>query len=112
MFRYESLNTLVAMIYLIILLHFNKFGMCVCACVYIHTIMTNLFRSIINYLTSGPVVGLELLGENGITRWQLAGPENFKHAYSTTTSLLRTCGKNEIYNSVYGSKNIEMAMQV
>lgn len=75
--------------------------------------MTSLFRSMINYLTSGPVVGLELLGENGIARWQeLVGPENCKHAYSTTTSLLRACGKNEMYNSVYGSKNIEMAMQV
>ncbi|CAL1676913.1 unnamed protein product [Lasius platythorax] len=69
--------------------------------------------SMINYLTSGPIVGLELLGENGIARWQeLAGPENCKHVYSTTTSLLRACcGKNEMYNSVYGSKNIEMAMQ-
>ncbi|XP_029156891.1 nucleoside diphosphate kinase 7-like isoform X3 [Nylanderia fulva] len=68
--------------------------------------------SMIKYLTSGPVVGLELLGENGIMRWQeLADPENCKQAYSTTTSLSRICGKNELYNSVYGSKNIEMAIQ-
>ncbi|XP_070160086.1 nucleoside diphosphate kinase homolog 7 isoform X2 [Polyergus mexicanus] len=67
--------------------------------------------SMINYLTSGPVIGLELLGENGIARWQeLTGSENCKHAYSTTSSL-RTCyEKNEIYN-VYGSKNIEIATQ-
>lgn len=69
--------------------------------------------SMINYLTSGPVVGLELLGENGIARWQeLASPENCEHAYSTATSSLRASyGKNEIYNSIYGSKNIEIAMQ-
>lgn len=67
----------------------------------------------INYLTSGPVIGLELLGENGISRWQeLVNPENCKH-YSTATSPLRACcGKDEIYNSIYGSKNIEIAMQV
>lgn len=76
--------------------------------------MTSLFRSMINYLTSGPVVGLELLGENGISRWQeLVDPENCKHVYSTATSSLRACcGKDEIYNSIYGSKNIEIAMQV
>ncbi|XP_011260812.1 nucleoside diphosphate kinase 7 isoform X2 [Camponotus floridanus] len=69
--------------------------------------------SMINYLTSGPVVGLELLGENGISRWQeLVDPENCKHVYPTATSSLRACcGKDEIYNSIYGSKNIEIAMQ-
>lgn len=61
----------------------------------------------INYLTSGPVVGLELLGENGIARWQaLVDSENCKCAFSETFN-----GKSEIYNSMYGSKNIEIAMQ-
>lgn len=76
--------------------------------------MISLFRSMINYLTSGPVVGLELLGENGITRWQelTSGLENCKRSYSTTMSSLRTYEKNEIYNSMYASKNIEIATQV
>ncbi|XP_050462271.1 nucleoside diphosphate kinase 7 isoform X1 [Cataglyphis hispanica] len=69
--------------------------------------------SMINYLTSGPVVGLELLGENGIARWQelTSGIENCKRSYSTTMSSLRTYEKNEIYNSIYASKNIEIATQ-
>lgn len=76
--------------------------------------MISLFRSLINYLTSGPVVGLELLGENGISRWQeLVDPENCKYAYSTAMSSLRAYyGKDKIYSSIYGSKNIKIAMQV
>lgn len=76
--------------------------------------MTSLFRSMINYLTSGPVVGLELLGENGISRWQkLIDPENCKHDYSTAMSSLGAYyGKDKIYSSIYGSKNIEIATQV
>lgn len=73
-----------------------------------------IFRSVINYLISGPVVALELLGENGIIKWQeLAGPEDSEHARSTAVSSLRACyGKDEIHNAVYGSKDIETAMQV
>ncbi|XP_011872923.1 PREDICTED: nucleoside diphosphate kinase 7 isoform X1 [Vollenhovia emeryi] len=69
--------------------------------------------SVINYLTSGPVVALELLGQNGIMRWQeLAGPEDSEHARSTAASSLRACyGKDEIHNAVYGSKDTETAMQ-
>jgi len=71
-------------------------------------------RSVINYLISGPVVALELLGANGIIKWQeLAGPEDSEHARSTATSSLRACyGKDKIHNAVYGSKDIETAMQV
>ncbi|KAL6260226.1 hypothetical protein P5V15_007761 [Pogonomyrmex californicus] len=69
--------------------------------------------SIINYLTSGPVVALELLGRNGIMKWQeLAGPEDSKHARSVAASSLRACyGKDEIYNAVYGSNDAETAIQ-
>ncbi|XP_071625852.1 nucleoside diphosphate kinase homolog 7 isoform X2 [Temnothorax longispinosus] len=69
--------------------------------------------SVINYLISGPVVALELLGGNGIMRWQeLAGPEDSKDARSIAASSLRACyGKDDIHNAVYGSKDTETAMQ-
>ncbi|KAG5317540.1 NDK7 kinase, partial [Pseudoatta argentina] len=69
--------------------------------------------SVINYLISGPVVALELLGGNGITRWQeLAGPEDSNDARLMATSSLRACyGKDEIYNAVYGSKDTETVIQ-
>ncbi|KYN08336.1 Nucleoside diphosphate kinase 7 [Cyphomyrmex costatus] len=69
--------------------------------------------SVINYLISGPVVALELLGGNGITRWQeLAGPEDSNHARLTAASSLRArYGKDEIHNAVYGSKDSETVMQ-
>ncbi|XP_024869151.1 nucleoside diphosphate kinase 7-like [Temnothorax curvispinosus] len=69
--------------------------------------------SVINYLISGPVVALELLGGNGIMKWQeLAGPEDSKDARSIAASSLRACyGKDDIHNVVYGSKDTETAMQ-
>jgi len=73
-----------------------------------------LFRSAIKYLISGPVVALELLGENAIARWQeLAGPEDSECARSTMASSLRArYGKDEIHNAVHGSENCETAVQV
>ncbi|XP_011169620.1 nucleoside diphosphate kinase 7 [Solenopsis invicta] len=69
--------------------------------------------SVINYLISGPVVALELLGGNGIMRWQeLAGPDDSEHARSTAASSLRALyGKDEIHNAVHGSKDTETATQ-
>ncbi|XP_070512537.1 nucleoside diphosphate kinase homolog 7-like isoform X1 [Cardiocondyla obscurior] len=68
---------------------------------------------VINYFISGPVVALELLGGNGIVRWQeLAGSEDIKKACLTTASSLRTLyEKDEIYNAVYGSKDPETAIK-
>ncbi|KAH0949491.1 hypothetical protein HN011_005755 [Eciton burchellii] len=70
-------------------------------------------KSAIKYLISGPVVALELLGENAIARWQeLAGPEDSECARSTMASSLRArYGKDEIHNAVHGSENCEAAMQ-
>lgn len=74
----------------------------------------DLFRSIIDYLTSGPVIALELLGENSIAKWQeLAGPENSEQARLVAKSSLRACyGKDELHNAVYGSANAETAARV
>lgn len=73
-----------------------------------------IFRSVINYFISGPVVALELLRENAIMKWQeLAGPEDSKHAHSTAAASLRALyGKDEMHNVVYGSKDTETAIQV
>lgn len=67
--------------------------------------------SIINHLTSGPVVALELLGENSIARWhELAGPEDSERARSTAASSLRArYGRDETRNAVHVSENAEAA---
>ncbi|KAL0133722.1 hypothetical protein PUN28_000996 [Cardiocondyla obscurior] len=63
---------------------------------------------VINYLISGPVVALELLGGNGIVRWQeLAGSEDIKKACLTTASSLRTLYEKDEIHAVYGSKDLK-----
>ncbi|XP_060820180.1 nucleoside diphosphate kinase 7 [Bombus pascuorum] len=66
---------------------------------------------IVNYLTSGPIVALELLGDHAITRWQEEmGPEDPREAVAKAPSSLRACyGKDNILNAVYGSDNEETA---
>lgn len=72
------------------------------------------FRCIVEYLTSGPVVALELLGKHGITRWkELAGLGDDKETCTSAKPSLRVCyGKDEIHDAVYGSENVERAAQV
>lgn len=67
-----------------------------------------------NYLTSGPIVALELLGDHAITRWQeVMGPEDPREAVAKAPSSLRACyGKDNIVNAVYGSDNEETAEKV
>ncbi|KAK1132338.1 hypothetical protein K0M31_016446 [Melipona bicolor] len=66
---------------------------------------------IVNYLTSGPIVALELLGDHAITHWQeLMGPEDPNEAIAKAPSSLRACyGKDNIHNAVYGSDSEEVA---
>ncbi|XP_003705720.1 nucleoside diphosphate kinase homolog 7-like [Megachile rotundata] len=66
---------------------------------------------IVNYLTSGPIVALELLGDNAITRWiEVIGPEDSEEARSKAPSSLRACyGKDKIHNAIHGSENEEAA---
>ncbi|CAK9801934.1 Nucleoside diphosphate kinase 7 [Anthophora quadrimaculata] len=65
----------------------------------------------VNYLTSGPIVALELLGDHAITRWkEVIGPEDREEAVSKAPSSLRAqYAKDNIHNAVHGSENEETA---
>ncbi|XP_076246940.1 nucleoside diphosphate kinase homolog 7 isoform X2 [Calliopsis andreniformis] len=66
---------------------------------------------IVNYLTSGPIVALELLGDHAITRWlEVIGPEDSDEARVKAPSSIRACyGKDKVHNAVHGSRNEEAA---
>ncbi|XP_076753169.1 nucleoside diphosphate kinase homolog 7 [Xylocopa sonorina] len=66
---------------------------------------------VVNFLTSGPIVALELLGDHAITRWQEAmGPEDSREAVAKAPSSFRArYGKDIIHNAVHGSQNEEAA---
>ena len=68
----------------------------------------------VNYVTSGPVVALELLGEDCVTRWQeITGPNDSAEAREKAPSSIRACyGKDNIQNAVYGSADKESAERV
>lgn len=66
---------------------------------------------IINFLTSEPVLALELLGDDAIAQWlKVIGPEDSDEARKTAPSSLRACyGKDNIQNGFHGSENPEAA---
>lgn len=73
-----------------------------------------LIRYLVNYLTSGPIVALELLGDHAITHWQeVMGPEDSREAIAKEPTSLRACyGTDNIHNAVHGSENEEAAERV
>ncbi|XP_054014934.1 nucleoside diphosphate kinase 7 [Hylaeus anthracinus] len=68
---------------------------------------------IVNQLTSGPIVALELLGDHAVTYWlEVMGPEDSEEARAKAPSSLRACyGKDSVHNAVYGSSNEEAAIR-
>lgn len=72
------------------------------------------YRYIINFLTSEPILALELLGDDAVAKWQkLIGPEDSDEARKTAPSSLRACyGKDNIQNAVHGSENPDAAENV
>ncbi|KAK2582248.1 hypothetical protein KPH14_004594 [Odynerus spinipes] len=62
---------------------------------------------IVNFLSSEPVLALELLGDDAIARWlKLMGPEDSDEARTIAPTSLRACyGKDNIQNAVHGSEN-------
>ncbi|XP_068085635.1 uncharacterized protein [Anabrus simplex] len=63
------------------------------------------------YMSSGPVVAMELMGENAITRWrELIGPTDSAKAREEAPDSLRAMfGKDKSYNAVHGSVSEEGA---
>jgi len=62
-------------------------------------------KDLIQYVTQGPVLAMELVGENAIQRWrELIGPTDPAKARSESASSLRArFGKDVTHNSVHGS---------
>ena len=67
----------------------------------------------VNHLTSGAIVALELLGDHAITRWhEVIGPEDSEEARAKAPSSLRACyGKDRVHNGVHGSADQEAAQK-
>lgn len=65
----------------------------------------SFMNSLMNYVTSGPIIAMELVGENAIQRWrELIGPTDPSKARSEASSSLRArFGKDVTHNSVHGS---------
>jgi len=66
---------------------------------------------LLDYMTSGPIVGFEIVGKNAIGAWREAiGPTDPSDARKTApTSLRAQFGHDSIFNAVHGSANAEHA---
>lgn len=73
-----------------------------------------MIRLLKKYLTSGPLLAIELLGENCIDRWrQLIGPKDSAKARKDAPTSLRACyGEDSIKNAVHGAEDRESAEKV
>ncbi|XP_046417965.1 nucleoside diphosphate kinase 7 [Neodiprion fabricii] len=66
---------------------------------------------LLKYMTSGPILTLQLIGEQGIDKWrELMGPTDSVEARETAQNSIRACyGKDKVYNAVHGSDSSESA---
>lgn len=62
-----------------------------------------------DHITSGPVIGMELLAENAVDRWlELAGPTDPAEAKTKCSRSLRArFGQDTTRNVVHASKSLE-----
>lgn len=68
-------------------------------------------NSLLDYITSGPVVAMELVGEGAIGAWRdTIGPTCPSEARKVAPSSIRArYGQDKIFNAVHGSKDVESA---
>lgn len=71
------------------------------------------FESLVQYITSGPVVAMELVGNSAITRWrQLIGPTNLDQAKRESPRSLRALyARSTTENFAHGSDSPDSAMR-
>ncbi|XP_052784662.1 nucleoside diphosphate kinase 7-like [Mya arenaria] len=69
------------------------------------------FDTLINFMTSGPVVAFELMGTNAISQWrELIGPTDSAEARkSAPISLRARFGKDNTQNAIHGSDSVQSA---
>ncbi|KAH9512371.1 Nucleoside diphosphate kinase 7 [Bulinus truncatus] len=67
--------------------------------------------ALVKYISSGPIVALEIVGENAISRFkELVGPTDPSVARSAAASSLRArFGKDSMHNAVHASESPEKA---
>lgn len=71
-------------------------------------------RLLLKYVTSGPILALELIGEEGIEKWrELMGPADCAEAREQARNSIRACyGKDKHYNAVHGTESAENTARV
>jgi len=69
------------------------------------------YDDLTNFIKSGPVVGMELIGEDTIAKWrELIGPTNCSNAKMTSPNSIRALfGTEGVRNAVHGSDSTESA---
>jgi nucleoside-diphosphate kinase len=79
-------------------------------------IQFNLFviRDLIKYVTSGPVLAMQLQGENAVARWRkMIGPTDPEAAIvEDPTSLRARFGTDKTFNGFHGSDSTQSALRV
>jgi nucleoside-diphosphate kinase len=73
-----------------------------------------LFRDLLYYMTSGPVVALELMSSDAVQSWrQLLGPTDPLIARIDSPQSVRAkVGKDKTKNAAHGSDSAEAATRV
>ncbi|KAH0786365.1 Nucleoside diphosphate kinase family protein [Histomonas meleagridis] len=73
----------------------------------------SFYNTLINYITSGPIVAMELTGNNAISLWrQLIGPTNLETAKRESPNSLRAkYARNTTENFAHGSDSPESAQR-
>ncbi|XP_046998928.1 nucleoside diphosphate kinase 7 isoform X1 [Schistocerca americana] len=66
---------------------------------------------LVEFMTSGPVLAMELVAENGIAKWrETIGPTDSEVARTSAPESVRAkYGKDKSYNAVHGSDSVEAA---
>ena len=72
------------------------------------------YSDLISYVTSGPVLGLELKRRDAVTEWrQLLGPTDASRAKEEAPRSVRArFGKSKTQNAAHGSDSKEAAKRV
>lgn len=78
------------------------------------TILFSAFSELLEFITSGPVVAMEILGDDAIGRWkQLLGPANSVVARTDAPNSIRArFGSDSIRNVAHGPDSFASAASV
>ena len=80
---------------------------------YVEHVGKKFYPSLQMYMTSGPVVAMELVGKDAITKWrQIIGPTNKEVALETAPESLRALyARSTTENLCHGSDSVESAVR-